>query len=197
MRTLSQNLELARCPHCAIANPNLFAVHRIDTNNHENSNPRCWVIYKCGGCGGIVTAWSLNLGSYAVEIFPAAITLDNDIPEKPRAYLEQAINSTHAPAGAVMLAASSVDAMLKIKGYVDGTLYSRIETAISNHIITPEMGQWAHEIRLDANDQRHADECVGLPTEADAKRIIDFAKALAEFLFVLPAKVQNGIRNKE
>ena len=55
------------------------------------------------------------------------------------------------------------------------------------------MGTWAHHIRLDANDQRHADEDASLPSTADAQRAIEFAKALAEFLFVLPARVQRGI----
>ena len=57
------------------------------------------------------------------------------------------------------------------------------------------MAHWAHEVRLDANDQRHADQAADLPTTEDAKRVIDFASAFAEFLFVLPSRVQRGIRN--
>jgi hypothetical protein len=48
------------------------------------------------------------------------------IPDRAREYLEQAISSISAPAGAIMLAASSVDAMLKEKGLNSGKLYSRI-----------------------------------------------------------------------
>ena len=71
---------------------------------------------------------------------------------------------THsAPAGAVMLAASSVDAMLKEKGYNEGSLYARIGQARDDHLITADMAEWAHEVRLDANDQRHADEAAALP----------------------------------
>ena len=92
-----------------------------------------------------------------------------------------------------MLAASAVDSMLKLKGYVDGSLYSRIEKATTEHIITQDMAKWAHEVRLDANDQRHADQNAGLPTEYDAKRVIDFVSALAEILFVLPNRVQRGL----
>jgi hypothetical protein len=91
-----------------------------------------------------------------------------------------------------MLAASAVDAMLKAKNYKDGSLYDRIKQAADAHLITPEMAAWAHDVRLDANDQRHADESVTLPKEADAKRVLDFALALAEFLFVLPARVRRG-----
>lgn len=55
------------------------------------------------------------------------------------------------------------------------------------------MAQWAHEIRLDANEQRHVDVSATLPTEKDAKLTFDFAVAFAEYLFVLPAKVSRGI----
>lgn len=107
-------------------------------------------------------------------------------------FLNQAINSLHTPAGAVMLTASSVDSMLKAKGYKDGVLNSRIKKAAEDHLITPEMAEWAHEVRLEANDQRHADEDAPLPDEADAMKAIEFAKALAQFLFVLPDMVTRG-----
>lgn len=193
MPILSQNLKLPRCPHCAIASPNLFKAHQLETNNHDGSRKRYWLVYYCGACGGLVTAWSTGWGEEVVRYFPTAPSVKDDIPERPRAYLQQALESIHAPAGAVMLAASSVDSMLKLKGYTDGTLYVRIEKAVADHLITKEMAQWAHEVRLDANDQRHADEVASLPSEQEAQRAIDFASALAEFLFVLPSRVQRGI----
>jgi len=151
------------------------------------------MVYACGSCGGAVTAWAPKFGLEVVEYFPSAKAVRDEIPEKPRAYLQQAIESTHAPAGAVMLAASAVDAMLKIKGYVDGSLYARIEKAATDHMITDDMAKWAHDVRLDANDQRHADETATLPSSQDALRSIDFATALAEILFVLPNRVRRGI----
>ena len=131
------------------------------------------------------------------ECFPKPRSVQEDVPERPRTYLQQAMESLHAPAGAVMLAGSAVDSMLKIKGYTSGSLYTRIDSAIKDHLITPEMGTWAHEVRLDANDQRHADEMAELPTSEDAQRVVDFASALAEFLFVLPSRVQRGLAKSE
>ena len=75
------------------------------------------------------------------------------------------------------------------------TLYNRIEGTAENHSITPEMADWAHEVRLDANDQRHADEAAELPKMEDAESVIEFARALAEFLLVLPPRVQRGRSN--
>ena len=193
MPTLSQNLILPRCPHCAVANPNLFKLHQLETNNHIGDRLRRWIIYSCGSCGGVITAWAPQFGLEVHEYFPVSLSVKDDVPEKPRAYLQQALESIHAPAGAVMLAASAVDSMLKLKGYTDGSLYARIEKAVEEHLITKEMSQWAHEVRLDANDQRHADDSTNLPTAAEAKMAIDFATALAEFIFVLPSRVQRGI----
>jgi hypothetical protein len=197
MPKLEQNLRLERCPHCNVANPNLFKQHVLETYNSSNTLKRVWFIYTCGTCGGVVTAWSTKgVNDEVIEIFPSPKEIDNDIPEKPRAYLKQAIESIHAPAGAVMLAASAVDAMLKIKGYSEGNLYNRIEKAAQEHVITPAMSLWAHEVRLDANDQRHADERSSLPDPNDAQKVIDFSMAFAEFMFVLPNRIQKGLSKK-
>jgi hypothetical protein len=125
-------------------------------------------------------------------MWPERDVLSDSIPERAREYLRQAIESIHSPSGAQMLAACAVDSMLKAKGYKQGVLNDRIKQAEADHIITPEMAEWAHEVRLDANSQRHADEGVPLPTGDDAEKTIEFAKALAEFLFVLPAMVKRG-----
>ena len=196
MPKLSGSLVLSRCPHCSIANPNLQQLHYFNTNNHLNNHQRLWSIYVCGSCGGVVTAWAGSHNQEVQEHFPRALQVEEDIPDRPRAFLQQAHESLHAPAGAVMLAASAVDAMLKLKGYSEGNLYSRIEKAVAEHIITNDMAMWAHEVRLDANDQRHADEAAALPSTDDARRVIDFAAALAEIMFVLPSKVQRGLLPK-
>jgi len=140
----------------------------------------------------MVLTLSAANGDSILEAWPPAFSVPDSVPQRAREFLLQAAASLHAPAGAVMLTASAVDAMLKEKGYKDGTLNARIKTAAADHLITSEMAEWAHEIRLDANDQRHADESVPLPNQADANRSLDFAQALAQFMFVLPARVSVG-----
>jgi hypothetical protein len=193
MPTLSPKLQIDRCPHCSVAKPDLSSQASFVTINHENQNQRVWKFYTCSTCGGVVTASAQAHSAPILDIFPKSESVDEAVPKTARAYLTQAMQSLHAPAGAVMLAASAVDAMLKEKNYKTGSLYSRIEKAASEHVITNDMAKWAHEVRLDANDQRHADEAVRLPTETDAKKCIDFAKALGEFMFVLPSRVERGI----
>lgn len=193
MPDLYQKLELGRCPHCAVARPNLNSNAQFETRNHAGGNLRQWVVYVCSTCGGVVVASGRQLGSEAREIFPLPESVDDALPTNARSYLTQAIQSLNAPAGAVMLAASAVDAMLKVKNYKSGSLYSRIESASKDHVITEDMAKWAHQVRLEANDQRHADEAAPLPDLEDAKRCISFAKALGEFMFILPKRVQRGL----
>ncbi|MBD2714743.1 DUF4145 domain-containing protein [Microvirga sp. STR05] len=195
MAVLAQQLVISRCPHCGVDSPTLESIlsNPIETYNVEGANLRYWRVYRCVRCGSLVTAATRgHISSPVTEIYPAPILVDDAIPNIARAYLTQAINSINAPAGAVMLCASSVDAMLKEKGYVKGSLYARIDQANKDHLITDGMKEWAHEIRLDANDQRHADQNAILPSITDAQRVIKFTQAFGEFLFVLPARIERG-----
>ena len=194
MPNLDDYFKIKRCPHCAVDNPNLLANRgEFTTQGDDGTNRRTWRSYTCQRCGGVVTAYKNSNQNWVEKYYPEIESVDDNIPDKPKAFLQQAIDSTFAPAGSVMLCASAVDSMLKDKGYLDGSLYARINKAADEHVITREMAQWAHQVRLDANDQRHADENAGLPTVDDAKKVITFAKALAEFLFVLPSKIAKGI----
>ena len=193
MPNLDPHLALARCPHCGVDRPSLAQVTAFNTADYNNSSEKTWAFYKCARCGSVTTAYA-NKGSRIVQkMYPSPIEVDETIPGRSKEYLEQAINSISAPAGAVMLAASSVDAMLKAKGLTEGSLYSRIKKAAEQQRITEQMEEWAHDVRLDANDQRHADDGAPLPTPEDATRVIDFVQALGMFLFVLPARVKRGI----
>jgi hypothetical protein len=69
-------------------------------------------------------------------ISPPISKIENSIPEKPREYLRQARDTFHAPASSIMVAASAIDAMLKIKKYTKGSLYERIQKAAEDHLIT-------------------------------------------------------------
>lgn len=194
---LENQLELDRCPHCQVDKPSLLTQWSVETDAHSGGNQRTWRVYKCSRCGGLITAGSRYADLTVSEMYPSSRSVDDSIPEKAKDYLKQSISSLHAPAGAVMLAASAVDSMLKERGYKNGSLYSRVDQALKDHLITDDMAKWAHEVRLDANDQRHADDSVSMPTENDAQKVISFAEALAEFIFVLPSRVTRGLKDSK
>ena len=193
MPALSDNLILSRCPHCAIADPNLRRQHHLDTHDHAGAHLRRWAIYACSSCGGVVSAWAETAGAEIAEHFPAAPRIADTIPGRPRAYLQQALESLHAPAGALLLIASAVDSMLRLKGYVEGSLYARLDKAAAEKLVPGDMPAWAQGVRLDPNDARHADQAAALPSAEDARRAVDFANAMADLLFVLPGRVQRGL----
>lgn len=188
-------LDLERCPHCGVDRPTLSHQNSFATQDYTKTVKRHWAAYACQRCGGVVVASAPQMSADVREIYPTPSEIDATIPERPKEFLKQALNSINAPAGAIMLAASSVDAMLKVKGYQSGNLYQRIDKAAEDHLITADMAKWAHEVRLDANDQRHADENASLPTQEQARRVIEFATALAQCFFVLPARVQRGLKD--
>jgi hypothetical protein len=59
------------------------------------------------------------------------------------------------------------------------------------------MAQWAHQVSLDPNDSRYADEWAAMPTTGHAQRCLKFALTLADILFVLPGRVTQGIAESE
>jgi hypothetical protein len=190
-----QQLLLNHCPHCEVTNPLLTKSWAVNTASFDGSNGRLWTTYTCATCGGVIlTACPSVQGSQpnVTSVWPPARTVADELPSRAREYLRQAVASRHAPSGAIVLAASAVDAMMKDKGYKDGSLFTRIDLAATAHLITDEMAAWAHEIRLDANDQRHADENAPLPDSTEADKAIEFAEALGQFLYVLPAMVKRG-----
>src|SRR4029077_11321459 len=70
----------------------------------------------------------------------------------------------------IVMSAGAVGAMLKEKGLSKGNLYDEIDKAAADHLITPDMAKWAHQVGLDAKAQRHADASAPLPKQEDAQR---------------------------
>jgi hypothetical protein len=65
----------------------------------------------------------------------------------------------HAPDAAAVMAGSAVDAMLKALGYDGGSLYSRIDKAVTEQKLTAAMGDWAHDApRLEPSAPRRQGE---------------------------------------
>lgn len=206
---LGRMLALPRCPHCATASPTIELRHTFNAvaGNIGFMPPGAtilvWRVYTCGSCAGLIAAASTAgsvadaglqdlLNTKAVWLVPNPPTLNAGLPASVQYYLQQAHDTLGAPAACIIMAASAINAMLKEKKLEDGTLHARIEQAADEGIITREMAALAHDIRLDANNERHADAAVPRATNADAQRCLEFADALAEMLFVLPARVKRG-----
>lgn len=206
---LTLHLRLRRCPHCSVANPALPLVHTLEATPGDPfalkglNKKMHWQIHVCQSCAGVVAAGMaydpdryVSPGRQPVArvewIVPMPEAISELIPESVAYYLGQAQETRASASASIVMSASAVDAMLKCKGYEKGTLNERIEKAAGDGVITAEMSELAHDVRLDANDQRHADTKAPRPTTADAQRCFEFAHALADLLFVLPARVKRA-----
>lgn len=195
---------LERCPQCGVATP---LISKIGTaclhyeSSHHYDQDKWFFTGSCSRCRRHVLFYgeTLEKPDYKdkepkrisiLKTYPSLESASNELPVAAARFLQQALESLHAPDGALMLAASAIDAMLKSKGYTEGTLYSRIRSASKDHVLTDDMAAWAHEIRLSANEPRHADENFEGATPDDAEQVIAFAKALGQYLFELPARVK-------
>jgi hypothetical protein len=192
-------IGVGRCPHCAIATPLLDRVWYSQgrTAAAVGHPGHFWAAYKCSTCGGIVTARSDGHSAntfFVEEIFPPSKVAHEDIPEPARSFLQQAYETLHAPDASALMAGSAVDAFLKAKSYVKGSLYERIDQALADAVLTQGMADWAHSVRLGANRPRHADADNPHVSPEEAQRSVEFAEALGNFLFVLTARVERGIR---
>jgi len=186
---------LKRCPHCAVSTPVLYRVW-----SSEDPLPRgdgqpssVWSAFACTSCGSIVSAKAHPGGTGIRDIFPKPKAAHEDVPDVARTFLQQAFDTLHAPDAAAVMAGSAVDAMLKKVGYSEGSLYSRIETALKDGVLTQDMSEWAHEVRLGSNRPRHSDSENPHVSSEQAKQSVEFAEALGTFLFVLKARIDRGI----
>ena len=188
--------NVARCPHCSISNPMIvqyWSGTTMDAMNIRNH----WAFYACLNCGGGVAAKGPDNNSLVfglpAEMFPHSPEAHQDIPPIARKFLQQAMDTLHAPDAAAVMAGSAVDAMLKELGYSNGSVYQRIDQALDDNKLTQGMADWAHSVRLGSNRPRHADASNPHVSFEEAKQSVDFAEALGNFLFVLTARVSRGI----
>ena len=203
---VTSNLDhFERCPLCGVAQPLLQYRHSI-TNYVKTPDDATWfgwLTYQCSKCGGPVCVQVFGTRQYVTSVpptfsqikatgsyIPKRADLDDSVPPIVGRFLNQAIGSLHAPDGAVMLANSAVDAMLKQRGLKEGSVYKRLGQAVTQGLITNEMREWADKIRIESNNPRHADESAEPVTVEQAKLVVEFAKSLADILFVLPAKAK-------
>lgn len=191
--------NLGRCPHCGVAEPNIYPlfIHPAPVPRGDGGPPLKWGMYACATCGHALLAQALGSDAQSrsdiVRVIPRGRSAHADLPAMARRFLDQAYQTLQSPDAAAVMAGSAVDAMLKEIGYLDGSVYSRIDQALKDNRITEGMAEWAHVVRLGANRPRHADLADPHVTSDEAAQSVDFAEALGHFLFVLTARISRGI----
>jgi hypothetical protein len=195
--TFAEPPRIARCPYCGTGRPQV-AMRQDFGYLGGRLGHRRWAVFIITCCGGLLLAQGTeahpdNAQAPIEALYPSARRAAAEIPETARRFLQEAMETLHAPNAAAVMAGGAVDAMLKHLGLTEGSVYSRINQAVSDHILTPAMGKWAHKVRLDANRPRHADTEDPFVSVPEAQQSVDFAEALGHYLFVLPSRIERGI----
>jgi hypothetical protein len=68
-----------------------------------------------------------------------------------------------------------------------GSIKARIDALAKNGTITPDLGKWAHEVRLGGNEAAH-DEAPYLQPEAE--ELLDFAELYLTYVYTLPRRLE-------
>lgn len=83
---------------------------------------------------------------------------------------------------------SALEAALKDKfPDLSGTLFERIQKAAEHNALTPDLAEWAHEIRIEGNQAAHEDQPY---QREDAERLEAFTDMVFRYLFTLPGMLQ-------
>lgn len=192
------------CPHCGTKNTGFIAF-----GEHKKvGTDRFTTAFRCTGCnGGLFAIIKVTAGVTPIE-YPADID-DNPnsaiqktypefvekkapqhLPNNIESFFLQAARSLDGKnydASGVMSRKALEAAVRKLKPKGKGKMYQRIEALEQEHLITPDLKDWAHIIRDDGNDAAHEEE----PVSAEfAKELLGFTELFLMYTFTMPGMVK-------
>lgn len=185
------------CPHCGV-----YATFKV---NAEFGNPYWGGFAKILGCDNcrqlvyVVTDPALDSRhnqfnpTKIIDYYPKRTPkVDGSVPENVANDFMEAMVCFDVgtnKASAAMCRRALQSSMLE-RGAKKERLANQIDELFEKQIITKDIRDWAHEIRLTGNIGAHPDED-GLEniTRADAAELIKFMEEYLNYVYVMPAKV--------
>jgi len=198
---LGTNLELERCPHCSVYNPNLNMVGgEIGSQNFDGKDKRVWKIYVCSKCGGVVSAYSTSSSTNVIEYYPShqAETFDfeyldgdvaDDFKEALKCYSHKCYNAFAAMCRRTIQSAATA---LGAKGKDKVT--KQINNLKDLADIDSETYEVLEQIIIAGHDGAHPH----LPNLSPERSVIllELMKDVLNELFVRKAKIQKSIEER-
>jgi hypothetical protein len=116
-----------------------------------------------------------------------------DVPPTVLRYFRQATASLRAQnfdaAGVMFRKTLEVATREKAPESASKPLVKRIDALSNDGLITSDMRDWAHEIRLGGNEAAHDDDPI---EREDAERLNQFTDAFLRYAYTLPAMVKSN-----
>lgn len=196
------------CPHCKTEKIGFAYRHFVLLRPGNNNDTRTFL--QCEGCGeGVIIGFTGNSQTVAQWgngqiptpgainiIYPRieAAKAPADVPDQVRNAFLSGLDNLSRPSGAnaaAIMFRRSIEIAVKIvdpKAPKGTNLKDRIDR-LADDVATPAMKDWAHKIRLDANDATHEIEDYSLE---DAKQLHEFAEMFLTYAFTLPATLKRA-----
>lgn len=204
---------ILECPHCGAEKIgfHMAAVHEGPRDHHIA--PRFRTVLICPHCQEIVIAVFLrkpnNPAGSPMEVggdprafgFALLDTYPKPTPSRcpehtpdslKRLFLQAAdANKRGAPDASGAMSRKVIDnstqLLLKDEAKRYGTIHARIEALRDKGALTPDLADWAHQVRLGGNDAAHDLEPF-TPEEAD--ELLDFAELYLIYVYSLPERLR-------
>lgn len=206
---------LINCPHCG-GNSMTFTVK---AQSQLSKKPRFFFLFTtCGGCSKGVLAECENPLGYdlvnnagnlkdkdgvrLVEYWPAPKTTDAPrfTPANVARFYSQAVKAMSREdwdaAGSMSRKALDVATrhLDTSDAFAKKPLASRIDDLAARQLITPQMREWAHAIRVDGNDAVHDPDQF---TQEEAETLYSFADLFLQYVFTMPGMLNERKKAKE
>nr|WP_198983040.1 DUF4145 domain-containing protein [Herbaspirillum sp. ASV7] len=195
------------CPHCStrsVAFPVHYSVQTDSARfNIFSSCPVCtWPISAVVSTNGhdpknlTVIATGSSSPIRSIQFFPERHTslAPEDVPEVAAdAFIEGAENTKDGRySSAVMMFRRAIDVGTKVfEPTIDvHNLGKRIDKLEKDGLITKDLKEWAHKIRLEGNEAVHD---LPKPTKEQTEELQHFTELVLTYLFTLPAKVRANL----
>lgn len=214
MPTLSHD-----CPHCGIKNNAFLGVKSVENVAKKYH----WTtLFICPSCRGGVVVEIADAGTGIdpmshpsemrqpmqnmpgkkfgiVNIYPKPIATEvpSHLPERVAKTLREGCEIlTQSPTGACSLFRKTLEIALKdLSPEIEAwKLEKRIDKMAAQHLITPSIQEWAHQLRLDGNEALHESED---PTIDDARQMESLTRFVLMYVYTLPGQIAEARQGAE
>ncbi|MGF7168896.1 hypothetical protein FHS91_000551 [Sphingobium xanthum] len=201
------------CPHCRTRGAGFVVVYQWPFRNHSSFAN---FLAICGVCNNGVVVLSNSIAPnhpsllQGMNNYPGTICTivkmwpdyspeaPAGVPENVTGFYLQGLENLHHQrwdaAGAMFRKTLDTATKTIAPDLKSISLFARINKLVEQGLLTPAMGDWSHEIRLDGNDAVHDEEP---ETESDAKKSQKFTEAFLNYTFTLPAMVADSRADRQ
>jgi len=157
---------------------------------HVEGRRGFWII-RCDHCRGLILF--IKQDGKTVDQYPKKVPIiDKSVPSRVAEDYVEAIKcfDIGANRASVVMCRRALQSSVIEKGAEKDRLVDQIDELYDTQIITKDIKDWAHEIRLTGNIGAHPDED-GLEdvTPEDAEELLKFMEEYLNYVYIMPAKV--------